>query len=256
MIHVPALPGTPAYGGQMQAVIEQVGREAQLLAGAGVDALLLENMHDTPYLNRQVGPEIVSAMTAAALAARAAAPDLPCGIQILAGANEAALAVALAADLQFVRAEGFVFGHLADEGWMDSDAGKLLRYRRQIGADHIAVWTDIKKKHSSHALTADVSLVETARAAAFFRTDGLILTGSATGQAADVQEVAAVRAACPALPILVGSGVTAENLAHYATQADGFIVGSSLKVDGHWANPLDKKRVLQLVAARQELLTD
>ncbi|RME92993.1 MAG: BtpA family membrane complex biogenesis protein, partial [Bacteroidetes bacterium] len=212
MIHVPALPGTPAYAGSMQAVLRQVRTEARLLAEAGVDGLLLENMHDTPYLAREVGPEIVSGMTAAALAVKAEASGLPCGIQILAGANKAALAVALAADLQFIRAEGFVFGHLADEGWMNSDAGHLLRYRRQIGAQHIAVWTDIKKKHSSHALTADVSLVDTAHAAEFFRTDGLILTGKATGQAADAAELQAVRRACPHLPILIGSGVTPEQM--------------------------------------------
>jgi hypothetical protein len=36
----------------------------------------------------------------------------------LAAANKAALAVAVAADLQFIRAEGFVFSHVADEGWL------------------------------------------------------------------------------------------------------------------------------------------
>ena len=75
------------------------------------------------------------------------ANNLPCGVQILAGANKEALAVAKAAGLQFIRAEGFVFSHIADEGTMNSDAGELLRYRKQIEADNILVFTDIKKKH-------------------------------------------------------------------------------------------------------------
>lgn len=248
MIHVPALPGTPAYAGKWADVLRKVTEEAQLLRAAGVDAILLENMHDTPYLAREVGPEIVSGMTAAALAARSAAPDLPMGIQILAGANPAALAVALAADCQFIRAEGFVFGHLADEGWMNSDAGKLLRYRRNIGADHISIYTDIKKKHSAHQLTADVSIAETAKAAGFFRTDGLIVTGVATGTAADTTDLLEVKKACPKIPILVGSGVTAENLSTYAACADGFIVGSAIKRDGYWENEIDEERLREIVA--------
>ena len=249
MIHVPALPGTPAYAGKWEQVLEKVSTEAELLRQSGVDGLLLENMHDTPYLNREVGPEIVSAMTAAALRVKSAAPNLPCGIQILAGANKAALAVALAADLQFVRTEGFVFGHLADEGWMNSAAAELLRYRRLIHAEHIHVFTDIKKKHSAHAMSADVSLVETAHAAHFFRSDGLIITGNATGTQADAQDVESVQAACPDLPILVGSGITAENASIYKPLVDGVIVGSYLKQEGHWANDLSQERISRLVTA-------
>lgn len=249
MLHLPALPGTPAYANNFPALLDHVAAEAEQLAAAGVDALLLENMHDTPYLNRVVGPEIISAMTAVAQRVRRAVPHLPCGIQILAGANQAALAVALAVDLQFIRAEGFVFGHLADEGWMNSDAGELLRYRRQIGAEHIAIYTDIKKKHSAHALTADVDLTETAKAAAFFRTDGLIVTGAATGHTASIEDLKAVKKACPELPLLVGSGITPQNLPSYLPFTDGLIVGSALKVDGHWANALDADRVAALVAA-------
>ena len=249
MIHVPALPGTPAYAGEWQQVLQKIAKEATLLRNSGVDGILLENMHDTPYLNREVGPEIVSSMTAAALRVKEITPDLPCGIQILAGANKAALAVALAADLQFIRAEGFVFGHLADEGWMNSDAAELLRYRRLINAEHIHVFTDIKKKHSAHAVSADVSLAETAQAAHLFRSDGLIITGNATGTQADAHDVKAVRAACPKLPVLVGSGITADNAATYKPLVDGVIVGSYLKEAGHWANDLSSERIEKLVAA-------
>lgn len=247
MIHLQALPGTPAYGGDVKAVIEKAAKEAELLASLGVDALLIENMHDTPYLNREVGPEITSTMTAAALAVRNAAPDLPCGIQVLAGANQEAMAIAQAANLQFIRAEGFVFSHVADEGMMNSDAATLLRYRRNIGADHIAVFTDIKKKHSAHTITQDVDLKETAQAAAFFRTDGMIITGTSTGKSAQVSDVQAVKESCPDYPVLIGSGITPENVVDYSAFADGFIVGSYFKEDGHWAKEIDPTRVKELV---------
>jgi predicted TIM-barrel enzyme len=55
--------------------------------------------------------------------------------------------VAQACGLQFIRAEGFVFSHVADEGFTDATAGPLLRYRASIRADNILIFTDIKKKH-------------------------------------------------------------------------------------------------------------
>jgi hypothetical protein len=132
---------------------------------------------------------------------------------------------------------------------MNSDAAELLRYRRNIGAEHIAVFTDIKKKHSAHAMTADVDLAETAKAAQFFRTDGLIVTGTATGSAAKPEDLEAVKKACPDITLLVGSGITPDNIKQYLPFVDGFIVGSALKKDGYWANEIDLGRVKEMVAA-------
>ena len=63
------------------------------------------------------------------------------------GSNKEALAVAMASGASFIRAEGFVYSHVGDEGWVDSCAGELLRYRRNIDAQNIMVLTDINKKH-------------------------------------------------------------------------------------------------------------
>jgi membrane complex biogenesis BtpA family protein len=252
MIHLQALPGTPAHRLSMAAITNAAVSEAKLYQDNGLDAVMLENMHDLPYLNRKVGPEIISAMTAVACAVKAAV-DIPAGIQILAGANREALAVALAAGLQFIRAEGFVFGHLADEGYMDSCAGELLRYRKQIGAERIAVLTDIKKKHSAHALTADVTIGETAVAAEFFLSDGLIVTGNATGQPASLSDLQEVRRHS-ALPVLIGSGINSDNLEQFFPYADGFIIGSHFKEDGKWFNPLSQIRIKDFMQLYKTLL--
>lgn len=250
MIHVQALPGTPAYGGSVSAIIDHALAEARTYQQAGIDALALENMHDVPYLKRTVGPEITSLMAVIAAAVKAET-QLPCGLQILAGANQAALGAALAAGLDFIRAEGFVFGHLGDEGLFDADAGSLLRYRRQIGAEHIQIFTDIKKKHSAHALTADIDLLETARTAAYFRSDGLLITGGSTGYPADLEALRALQGIV-SIPILVGSGLTADNIAQYLPLADAFIVGSWFKKGGHWMGALDPGRVRQFMGRVQQ----
>lgn len=248
MVHVPALPGTPASRLGMREIQAHVAAEAMLLAKAGFDALLLENMHDAPYVTRH-DPAVVAGMTAAGLAVREAAPDLPMGVQVLAAGNREALAVAHACGGAFIRCENFVFAHVADEGLMPTaEAGELLRYRRAIGAEGVAVFADLKKKHASHAITADVSLGEACHAAEFFRADGVIVTGAHTGDPASEDDLATARRAC-GLPVLVGSGVTPENAGAVFAHADGLIVGSSLKRGGHWAGPLDVKRCAALVKA-------
>lgn len=245
MIHVRALPGTPRHAGGIAPILDHALAEAETYRACGIHALMVENMHDIPYVQHP-GPEIATAMAVVAREVKRAHPTLPLGLQILAGANNEALSAALAAGADFIRAEAFVFGHVADEGYMDSCAGTLLRHRKAIGAEHIAIFTDIKKKHSAHALTADVDIVQTAHAAEYFLSDGLILTGAATGEAASADELRAVYAATQ-LPVLVGSGITADNLKTYLPLADAFIVGSHFKQDGHWANPLDPARIRRLL---------
>ncbi|HEU0080245.1 MAG TPA: BtpA/SgcQ family protein, partial [Longimicrobiaceae bacterium] len=115
MVHVGALPGTPASRATLRELEERAVDEVAVYRGAGVHGVALENMHDVPYLRGGVGPEITAAMTVLARAVKEAS-GLPCGIQVLAGANLEAVAVAHAARLDFVRVEGFAFAHVADEG--------------------------------------------------------------------------------------------------------------------------------------------
>jgi uncharacterized protein len=245
VIHVGALPGAPANTQTVDEITAQAMREAAIYRDNGVDGVIIENMHDTPYLRGAVGPEIVAAM---AVIGRAVKTEcrLPVGIQILAGANIEAMAVAHAADLDFIRAEAYAFAHVADEGVIQSSAAKLLRYRKMIGADRVQVWTDVKKKHSSHAITADVSLGATAGAVEFMRGDAVIVTGSVTGDAPKIADVEEARAHCR-LPVLLGSGIDANNIADFYQAADGFIIGTYFKADGRWTNPVEAERVRRLM---------
>jgi len=241
VIHVGALPGTPRNNQTVRELVELARVEAQIYIDSGIDGLIIENMHDIPYLRAEVGPEIVAAMTLIAGKVKKIA-NLPVGIQILAGANIEAMAVAHAAGLDFIRAEGYAYAHVADEGLIQSSAAKLLRYRRMIGALNVQVWTDVKKKHSAHAITSDVSLGETAETVEFMGADAVIVTGSATGKAPKPEDVSEAKAHCT-LPVLLGSGITDENVAAFHEKADGFIVGTFFKVDGLWSNTVDASRV-------------
>lgn len=250
VVHLQALPGTPFGKLDTRAITSIAVEEARQYEDAGFHGVMIENTHDRPYLKARVGPEITAAMAVIGAELRRTVA-LPLGIQVLAGANSSSLAVALACGANFVRVEGFVFAHVADEGLIEASAGDLLRYRRAIGADHIRVFADVKKKHSAHAVTADIDIAETAKAAEYFLVDGVIVTGIATGHAAEPHEVTSVVRAV-SVPTIVGSGITTENLHRYP-DADAFIVGSSIKKDGVWSNPIDPDRTSALVCAFRDV---
>jgi len=252
MIHVDALPGTPKYKGNVKAIIEKAKMEADIYRSSGIEALMIENMHDVPYLNRSAGPEVTSIMSIILYEIKNRF-NLPTGIQILAGANKEAVSAANSAGADFVRCEGFVFAHIADEGAFNSDAGELLRFRKQIGAENILIFTDIKKKHSSHSITADTDIVETAKAAEFFLSDGVIITGSATGKEPSIKEIEDVKKKIN-IPVIAGSGIAEENLPQYMGFCDALIVGSYFKKGGKWENPLDGEKIQAFMKRKSSLL--
>ncbi|HIB69866.1 MAG TPA: hypothetical protein EYO33_33510, partial [Phycisphaerales bacterium] len=64
MVHVGALPGTPFAKEPICELERQAVIEAKQIEEAGFDAIIVENMHDAPYIHGdRLGPEIVAAMT-------------------------------------------------------------------------------------------------------------------------------------------------------------------------------------------------
>ncbi len=241
MVHTLPLPGSPEWGGSIAAIVEGAERDASRLVAGGCDALIVENMGDLPYLRGRVEPESVAAMSVVASAL--ARWKIPFGVQMLAGANREALGIALASGATFVRVEGYAYGHVADEGWIEACAGPLARTRACLGAK-VAFWADVRKKHAAHSVTRDISFSDLAKGHVFCGAEVLIVTGTCTGSCASVADVKAARSA--GVPVVVGSGVDAGNVAEFAPYCDGVIVGTSLKEDGDWRRPVDVQRVKAL----------
>ncbi|XP_076818438.1 uncharacterized protein F13E9.13, mitochondrial-like [Clavelina lepadiformis] len=242
MLHLEALPGSPRNKLPMSKICDVALREAEIYVNAGLDAVMIENMHDVPYVkSSEFGPEVVAAMATVATKLRHEFPHTPMGIQILTTGNKEALSIAKCVGLNFIRAEGLVFSHIGDEGWIDSNAGSLLRYQRTINAEDVLIFGDIKKKHCSHSVTSDIDISTTARALEFFLVDGAIVTGTETSSPADLQDFNDVSAAIQ-IPVLIGSGVTKSNV-HKFLSANGLVIGSHFKTDGIWYNGVDQGRV-------------
>jgi len=246
VIALQPLPGSPLHAGSHRAILERALADARLYAGAGVDALLIENSYDLPYTRPPLPAAAVRLVTRIARELRSLFPG-PIGIQLLEAANETALEIAAETDLDFVRVEGYVFAHVGGAGLIQGCAGPLLRLRRNRNAGHIRIFADLKKKHCAHALTADLDIVDELKQAEFFLVDGVIVTGPRTGEAPALRELRRVRRHAH-VPVWIGSGITPRNLPRYFKEADGFIVGSAFRTGGDFLGSTDPGRLRAFLA--------
>lgn len=249
VVHCPALPGSPGYrGGPADGLADRALKDAEAYAAGGVHGLIVENHGDIPFLKpADIGPETAAHLAVITDRVRRAL-GLPIGVSVLANGAVQALAVAKAAGAGFIRINQWANAYVANEGIVEGEAAKALRYRAALRGDDIRVFADSHVKHGAHAIVADRSVAELTRDLAFFQADAVIATGQRTGDAASADEVDTIRSATD-LPLLVGSGVTKDNVAGILARVDGVIVASSLKHDALWWNDVDVARVRALMAA-------
>jgi uncharacterized protein len=246
MVHLLPLPGSARWAGSMDAVVTAALRDAEALAEGGADALLVENFGDVPFTGGRVGPETVAAMAAVAREVARAA-RVPLGINVLRSDGVAALGVAVAAGARFIRVNVHVSAVLTDQGIIQGAAHDLLRARRLLAAD-VKILADVQTKHA--VPLAPLPIEHEARdCVERGLADALIVSGAATGEPTAPGDLKRVRDAVAGVPLLVGSGATAETAAELLAVADGLIVGTAVKRDGVVGNPVDAGRVRRLVEA-------
>jgi len=249
VVHCPPFPGTPRHDGRPVAdIYDACLRDAEAYLKGGMNGLIVENHGDVPFLKPEdIGPETTGFLSVITDRIVRAA-DVPVGVNVLANAPIPAIAVATAAGADFIRVNQWANAYVANEGFVEGRAGEALRYRSALRSEHVKVFADSHVKHGSHAIVADRSVTELTRDLAFFDADAVIATGQRTGNSATLAEIDEVGSAT-ALPLLVGSGVTPDNIARILARVDGVIVASSLKRDGDWWNEVEVARVRALVAA-------
>lgn len=71
MVHGGPLPGTPASRLTVRELERVAVAETRIYRDAGVHGIIIENVHDVPYLQGKVGPEITTAMTVLSRAVKA-----------------------------------------------------------------------------------------------------------------------------------------------------------------------------------------
>lgn len=255
VVHLRPLPGAPRYEGEaMRDVIAAALRDARTLADGGIDGIMVENASDMPFSRPEhIGFETVAALSVVCQEIRNAV-SAPIGITCVANGAIPGLAVAKAVGARWVRVNQWVNAYVANEGFLNGPAAEALRYRAQIGAKDVSIFADVHVKFGAHAITGDRSITEQATDAEWFDADVLIATGTRTGSPTQPEEVGEVRAGTN-LPVIVGSGLSPEQVPTLMPVADGAIVGQWLKVDSRWWNPVDPARVERLMNAVEKART-
>ena len=229
MVHLRALPGSPGYEGDLAEVTASALADASALTEAGIGAVMIENYHDVPFYPETVPAVTVAAMTAVISNLAMDFPDLALGVNVLRNDAASALAVAVACGAGFIRVNVHTGASVTDQGPITGTAWRTLRLRRQLGAEGIGILADVRVKHA-RPLVARPLPEEAADLRLRGLADGVIVTGAATGSAADPVDIRELRSVLPDCPLLVGSGLTAETAAAFRPGADGVIIGSSLKI--------------------------
>jgi len=252
MVHLQPLPGSPGYTGRkMEPIIEKALDDARALVAGGVNGLIVENMWDLPYfVGSDIPPE---EMTAHAVAARKVveAVDTPVGINVVHNGGVVTLAIAVAAGARFIRVCLLTGARVWDTGELDHGcAARLIRKRKELGAEHIKILADVDKKHS--VAFPGIDLATHIEWTEFYLADALIISGKMTGSPPDLEKLKLARQLAHR-PILIGSGATADRIAEFLKYADGAIVGTYFKVDGIAENPVDVERVRKLTSVVSKL---
>jgi len=236
VIHLPALPGSACHRLSMDEIVDRALADARTLREAGFDAAIIENFGDVPFTASALPPASAAAMAVVADQVRRGG-GLRVGINALRNDAVAGLGIAAAVGASFIRVNVHTGVYATDQGLIEGRAAETLRYRKQLGS-RIAILADVHVKHATPISEPDIS--RAAKDTAYRGlADGLIVTGRATGEAVDVEELRRVREAVPDRRVFVGSGATASTVASLLTIASGVIVGTGLKPGGDASQPID-----------------
>jgi uncharacterized protein len=250
VLHVPALPGSPRNQLAFKDVVDWVLKDAEALAGGGVDALILENFGDVPFYPTRVPPHTVAFMTAIAGEVRRRF-DLPLGINVLRNDAQSALAIASAVSAEFIRVNIHTGARVTDQGLIEGAAYETLRYRRLLNSD-VKILSDVDVKHSAPVAARNLG-DEVEEIVWRGNADAVIVTGAATGKQTALEDLKIAKHAAGSVPVFAGSGVNVQNVATVLEVADGVIVGTAFKHDGVTSNAVDRDRVRAFVRVVRRL---
>lgn len=246
MVHLPPLPGAPAWGGSMESIIERAVTDAEALENAGFDGIIVENYSDVPFFRGPVPAETVAGLTSCVGAVREAV-SLPVGVNVLRNDARAAMGIAVATRSRFIRVNVHTGSMWTDQGLIEGAAAETLRVRAALGSD-VAVLADV---HVKHATPPAGSRIEDAAADAWHRgrANALVVSGPGTGRETCLDDVERIRGAVPNAPVFIGSGATLGSVSGLLALADGIIVGSAVMTDGEAGAGVDPARAAAFVEA-------
>src|SRR3954466_7518021 len=190
MVHVAALPGAPAYGGSMRAIVDAALRDARALRDGGCDAIAFENFGDRPFFKDSVPAETVAALTRV-ISEVVKEIALPFGVNVLRNDAASAIAIAAATGAAFIRVNVHTGAMLTDQGIVEGRAAETLR-KRAVLAPEVLIFADHMVKHAMPMVAVDdVQAAKDLRHRGL--ADAIIISGAETGAEPDRASFARLR---------------------------------------------------------------
>lgn len=244
MVHLNPMPGTPLYDADagVEGIYKAALRDLAALQAAGVDAVMFGNENDRPY---ELKVDIATTSAMGYVIGRLAEKiEKPFGVNVL-WDPDATVSLAAATGASFVR-EIFTGTYASDMGPWTPNAGRALRRARQLDRRDLVVLNNVSAEFA--ASLDSRSLPDRARSAVFSSIpDAVLVSGAITGESAKMVDLENVKKVLTDTPVLANTGVKHATVADVLKIADGCVVGSSLKVDGHTWNAVDAKRAMEFM---------
>jgi len=249
MIALPPLLGYPEHPGLRESC-ERALSDLAALQDGGADGVCIENDCDRPH-RLLATPEVIAAFTRISQEVASCA-RVPVGLQVLLNDWRASLSIAKVIDARFVRLDFFVDKVRINAGIIDPQPEEVLAFQKQIGAESIALFTDIQVKYSE-LLEPNKTLATSAQQAISRGAAALIVSGSKTGEPPSPADLKESRQAAGTFPILIGSGTNPQNVSALFEYSDGAIVGTSLRNQKGPEGRVEFARVRKLMDVVQRL---
>lgn len=246
MVHLKPLPGSYQYKDDLSNIIDHAVTEAKKIEDSGFDAVMVENFHDVPF-SKEVEPVTVSSMSVIGKEIMEEV-SIPVGINVLRNDALASYSVAYSVDADFIRVNVLSGVALTDQGIIEGSAQDLFDLRRRVQSD-IQVLADVHVKHAHHFSDFTEAIDDTVERGL---ADAVVVSGERTGGSVEPNKLRLAKENSNA-PVIVGSGVTKNNLSDLWDYGDTFIVGTSIKKNGVTNNDIDLERAKDLVKKAQDL---
>ena len=248
MMHLMAMPTDPKYDleGGMQKVIDRARADLHALQNGGIDGILFCNEYSIPYTDN-VRPVTIACM-ARIIGELKSEIKVPFGVDVAADPYKV-FDLAAAVDADFLR-ETLSGAYAGDYGIQSYKMGEIERHRVEVGCRKtytLATLVPEGARQISERPIGEVAKTITSALA----PSALLVYGIAAGNAIDSSMVAKAKEAVDT-PVFASNGVKAETVADTLSIADGCVVGTWLKVDGKFYNPVDEARVAELMGKAKE----
>ncbi len=251
LVHLKPLPGTPYYEeGGFEESMEKALADVQALSGGGADGCLIQTV-DRVY---PAGDEADYARVAAISlitheVKKAVGADFIIGVQLMWNGITPSLAVAKVCGAAFTRCTALIGTTASPFGLVEANPHKVQQYRRQIGAQDVAMIAEIEGYHAKW-LGGEVPLTYKVQMAKMAGADAVEVMHA--DEEANNRMVYDIKKAFPSMPVVLGGKTNLENVSRRMKNADAVLVGSCFE-NKHWGGSIDQSIVKEYVSIVRSL---